>query len=74
LTSVPSEIKKLSSFSLQEATKVKKECLKPFAYGMPVTSVESPLVILSTGCVVTSGSAQADAKLMANNAFLDRLA
>jgi len=53
---------------------MKKEHLKPFAWGMAVGAVVLLIVIFSAGWVVTSGSAKAEAKLTAGRAVIDRLA
>jgi hypothetical protein len=54
--------------------KMKKEFIKPFVWGIAVGSIVLLIVVFSTGWVVTSGSAKAEAKLMAAQAVLDRLA
>ena len=53
---------------------MKREYIKPFAWGMAVGSVVLLIVIFSAGWVVTSGSAQLKAKEMAIGAVIDRLA
>ena len=52
---------------------MKKEYLKPFLWGMAVGSIVLLIVIFSAGWVVTSSSAKAEAKEMAENAVIDRL-
>ena len=54
--------------------KMKKEYIKPFAWGMAVGMVVLLIVIFSAGWVVTSGSAKAEAKAMATDAVMNRLA
>ena len=53
---------------------MKKEYIKPFAWGMAVGMVVLLIVIFSAGWVVTSGSAEAEAKTMAADAVMNRLA
>ena len=53
---------------------MKKEYMKPFAWGMAVGSVLLLIVIFSTGWAVTSGSAKASANEIASTAVVDRLA
>jgi hypothetical protein len=53
---------------------MKKEYMKPFAWGMAVGSILLLIVIFSTGWVVTSGSAKVSAKEIATTAVVDRLA
>ena len=53
---------------------MKKEYIKPFAWGMAVGMVVLLIVIFSAGWVVTSGSAKAEAKAMATDAVMNRLA
>lgn len=53
---------------------MKKEYIKPFAWGMAVGMVVLLIVIFSAGWVVTSGSAEAEAKAMATDAVMNRLA
>jgi hypothetical protein len=53
---------------------MKKAYIKPFVWGMAVGSVVLLIVIFSAGWVVTSGSAEATAKVMAADAVLARLA
>jgi hypothetical protein len=60
--------------NLKESTKMKKEYIKPFVWGMVVGSVVLLIAIFSAGWVVTNGSAQAKAEEMATNAVIDRLA
>jgi hypothetical protein len=54
--------------------KMKKAYLKPFVWGMAVGMVVLLIVIFSAGWVVTSGTAKAEAKAMAADAVMDRLA
>ena len=54
--------------------KMKKEYIKPFAWGMAAGMVVLLIVIFSAGWVVTSGSAKAEAKAMATDAVMNRLA
>ena len=53
---------------------MKKEYIKPFAWGMGVGAIVLLIVIFAAGWVVTSGSAEAEAKVMATDAVMDRLA
>ena len=53
---------------------MKKEYIKPFALGLGVGAIVLLIVIFSAGWVVTSGSAKAEARQMAAQAVLDRLA
>ena len=53
---------------------MKKEYIKPFAWGMGVGAIVLLIVIFSAGWVVTSGSAKAEAKVMAADAVMNRLA
>ena len=53
---------------------MKKESIKPFVWGMVVGSVVLLIVIFSAGWVVTSGSAEAEAKAIATDAVMNRLA
>ena len=53
---------------------MKKAYIKPFAWGMAVGSIILLIVIFSAGWVVTSGTAEATAKVMAADAVLARLA
>jgi hypothetical protein len=53
---------------------MKKEYMKPFAWGMAVGSILLLIVIFSTGMAVTSGSAKAMARETAATAVVDRLA
>lgn len=53
---------------------MRNESVKPFVWGMAVGSVVLLIVLLSTGWVVTRGSANAEARLMAGQAVLNRLA
>jgi hypothetical protein len=53
---------------------MKKEYIKPFALGLGVGAIVLLIVIFSAGWVVTSGSAKAEARLMAAQAVIDRLA
>ena len=53
---------------------MKKEYLKPFAWGMAVGSIVLLIVIFSAGWVVTSGTAKANAEKISTDAVVDRLA
>ena len=53
---------------------MKKEAIKPFLWGMAVGSVVLLIVVFSAGWVVTSGSAEAEAKTAAADAVMERLA
>jgi hypothetical protein len=53
---------------------MRKQDIKPFVWGMAVGSIVLLIVIFSAGWVVTSGSAQAQAREIAASAVLDRLA
>jgi len=53
---------------------MKKEYIKPFAVGMGAGAIVLLIVIFSAGWVVTSGSAKAEAKVMATDAVVNRLA
>jgi hypothetical protein len=53
---------------------MKKEYIKPFVWGMAVGMGVLLIVIFSAGWVVTTGSAEAEAKEMATDAVMDRLA
>jgi len=53
---------------------MKKQAIKPFVWGMVVGSVVLLIVIFSAGWVVTRGSAEAEAKAMATDAVMSRLA
>ena len=53
---------------------MKKEYIKPFALGLGVGAVVLLIVIFSAGWVVTSSTAKAEAKEMATNAVMNRLA
>ena len=53
---------------------MKKEYIKPFVWGMAVGMVVLLIVIFSAGWVVTSSTAKAEAKEMATEAVMDRLA
>ena len=52
---------------------MKKEYIKPFAWGLGVGAIVLLIVIFSAGWVVTSGSAKAEAKVMAADAVMNRL-
>ena len=53
---------------------MKRVEIKPFAWGMAVGAIVLLIVVFSAGWVVTSGSAKAEAKAMATNAVMNRLA
>ena len=57
-----------------KGVKMKKEYVKPFAWGMAVGMGVLLIVIFSAGWVVTSGSAKAEAKTIAADAVMNRLA
>lgn len=52
---------------------MKKQDIKPFAWGIAVGMVVLMIVAFSAGWVVTSGSAEAQAKQISTDAVLDRL-
>jgi heme A synthase len=54
--------------------KMKKEYIKPFAWGMAVGMVVLLIVVFSAGWVVTSNSAKAMAQVISSKAMVDRLA
>jgi hypothetical protein len=54
--------------------KMKREYLKPFAWGIAVGMVVLLIVIFSAGWVMTSKSAKAMANEISTNAVVDRLA
>jgi len=60
--------------NLQEASKMKKDYIKPFALGLGVGAVVLLIVIFSAGWVVTNGSAETQAKLIAQDAVIAHLA
>jgi len=53
---------------------MKKQDIKPFAWGLGVGAIVLLIVVFSAGWVVTSGSAKAEAKAMATDAVMNRLA
>ena len=53
---------------------MKKEYIKPFAWGMGAGAIVLLIVIFAAGWVVTSGSAKAEAKVIAADAVMNRLA
>ena len=53
---------------------MKKQDIKPFVWGMAAGAVVLLIVIFSAGWVVTSGSADAEAKAVATDAVMNRLA
>ena len=53
---------------------MKKEYIKPFAWGLGVGAIVLLIVIFSAGWVVTSGSAEAEAKVIAQEAVIAHLA
>jgi len=57
-----------------EDPKMRKQDIKPFAWGMAVGAIVLLIVVFSAGWVVTSGSAEAQAKQVATQAVMDRLA
>ena len=52
---------------------MKKEYLKPFLWGMVSGSILLLIVVFSTGWVMTSSSAEAEAKQISSEAVLARL-
>jgi predicted exporter len=53
---------------------MKKQDIKPFVWGMVAGAVVLLIVIFSAGWVVTTGSAEAEAKAMVTEAVMSRLA
>ena len=53
---------------------MKKQDIKPFAWGLGVGAIVLLIVIFSAGWVVTSGSAEAKAKVIAQEAVIAHLA
>ena len=53
---------------------MKKQDIKPFVWGMAVGAIVLLIVVFSAGWVVTSGSAKAEAKAIATDAVMNRLA
>ena len=53
---------------------MKKQDIKPFAWGMLVGAIVLLIVTFSAGWVVTSGSAKAEANEMVTDAVMNRLA
>ena len=53
---------------------MKKEYIKPFAWGLGVGAIVLLIVIFAAGWVVTSGSAEAQAKVVAQEAVIAQLA
>jgi hypothetical protein len=53
---------------------MKKQDIKPFLWGMAAGAIVLLIVIFSAGWVVTSGSANAEAKAVATDAVMNRLA
>ena len=53
---------------------MKKQDIKPFAWGLGVGAIVMLIVIFSAGWVVTSGSAKIKAHEISTNAVVDRLA
>ena len=53
---------------------MKKEYIKPFAWGMAAGMIVLLIVIFSAGWVVTSSTAKAEATAMATDAVMNRLA
>jgi hypothetical protein len=64
----------INPFKFRGGTKMKKQDIKPFAWGLGVGAIVLLIVIFSAGWVVTSGSAKAEAKEMATAAVMNRLA
>jgi hypothetical protein len=53
---------------------MKKQDIKPFAWGLGVGAIVLLIVIFSAGWVVTSSSAKTNAQNISTNAVVDRLA
>ena len=53
---------------------MKKQQIKPFAWGAVVGAIALPIAMFSTGWVVTSSSANANAKTMSQSAVVESLA
>ncbi len=53
---------------------MKKQDIKPFAWGVVVGAIVLLIVTFSAGWVVTSGSAKAEANVMVTDAVMNRLA
>ena len=53
---------------------MKKQDIKPFAWGLGVGAIVLLIVIFSAGWVVTSGSAEAQAKVIAQETVIAHLA
>lgn len=53
---------------------MKREEIKPFAWGMGIGAIVLLMVVFSAGWVVTSGSSQVKAKAMVATAVMNRLA
>jgi hypothetical protein len=68
------EVSLINHLKSMEDPKMRKQDIKPFAWGMAVGAVALLIVIFSAGWVVTSGSAEAQAKQVASQAVIDRLA
>jgi heme A synthase len=68
------EVHIINPFNLEEIPKMKKQDIKPFVWGMAAGAVVLLIVIFSAGWVVTTGSAEAEAKAMASKAVMNRLA
>ena len=64
----------VNSFKFRGGTKMKKQDIKPFVWGMGVGEIVLLIVIFSAGWVVTSSSAKAMASEISFNAVMDRLA
>jgi heme A synthase len=64
----------VNPFTFKGGTKMKKQDIKPFLWGMAAGAIVLLIVIFSAGWVVTSGSANAEAKAVATDAVMNRLA
>jgi hypothetical protein len=53
---------------------MKKQDIRPFAWGLGVGAIVLLIVIFSAGWVVTSGTAKSEAEVMAADAVMGRLA
>ena len=58
----------------EETAKMKREQIRPFVWGMVAGMIVLLIVVFSAGWVVTSGTAKAEAKEVAANAVMNRLA
>ena len=65
---------RVSGFNLEEVTKMKKEYIKPFVWGLVVGAVLTMIIGFTLGGWVKGGTAQRMAEEMADEAVIDRLA